>query len=110
MKESEFIDYDVITDLFDGYIKAGFERVKSKENILKYVELMKDVKKSFRHREDDFLDTEAGSYFMIDRIEVYIRKEIKYLELKYQPLRQYFARNIAEDETKTIMEYFNKNI
>lgn len=109
MKESDFIDYNTITDIFDDYIKAGFERVKSKENILKYVELMKQVKKSFRTHEDDFLDTEAGSYFMIDRIEVYIRKEIKYLELRYEPLRQYFSRNIAEDEVKTLMELFNKN-
>lgn len=108
--QSEFIDYKVLIDLFDDYIKAGFERVKSKENILKYVELMREVKKSFRNREDEFLDTEAGSYFMIDRIEVYIRKEINYLELRYTPLRQYYSRNIAEDETKMIMEYFNKNI
>ena len=110
IKQSEFIDYKFLTDIFDNYIKAGFERVKSKENILKYVELMKDVKKSFRHREDEFLDTEAGSYFMIDRIEVYIRKEINYLDLRYQPLRQYLSKNIAEDEVKTLMEYFNKNI
>lgn len=108
--QSEFIDYKVLIDLYDDYIKAGFERVKSKENILKYVELMREVKKSFRNREDEFLDTEAGSYFMIDRIEVYIRKEINYLELRYTPLRQYYSRNIAEDETKMIMEYFNKNI
>jgi hypothetical protein len=110
ISQSEFIDYKVLIDLFDDYIKAGFERVKSKENILKYVELMREVKKSFRNREDEFLDTEAGSYFMIDRIEVYIRKEINYLELRYTPLRQYYSRNIAEDETKMIMEYFNKNI
>jgi len=110
IKQSEYIDYKILIDLFDDYIQAGFERVKSKDNIMKYVELMKDVKKSFRYREDDHLDTEAGAYFMIDRIEVYIRKEIKYLELKYQPLRPYYSRNIAEEETKTLMEYFNKNI
>lgn len=110
ISQSEFIDYKVLIDLFDDYVKAGFERVKSKENIMKYVELMREVKKSFRNREDEFLDTEAGSYFMIDRIEVYIRKEINYLELRYTPLRQYYSRNIAEDETKMIMEYFNKNI
>lgn len=107
---SDSIDYKFMTDIFDDYIKAGFERVKSKENILKYVELMKEVKKSLRYREDDFLDTEAGAYYMIDRIEVYIRKEIKYLEIKYSPIRQYYSRNIAEDEVKTLMEYFNKNI
>jgi hypothetical protein len=110
INQSEFIDYKVLTDLFDNYIKAGFERVKSKENILKYIELMKEVKKSFRHREDEFLDTEAGAYYMIDRIEVYIRKEIKYLEIRYSPLRQYYSKNIAEDEVKILMGYFNKNI
>lgn len=110
MRESDFIDYKMLTNIFDDYIKAGFERVKSKENILKYVELMKQVKKSFRGREDEFLDTEAGSYYMLDRFEVYVRKEIRYLELRYEPLRQYLSRNIAEDEVKLLMEYFNKNI
>ncbi|KYC52363.1 MAG: hypothetical protein AMQ74_00750 [Candidatus Methanofastidiosum methylothiophilum] len=108
--QCDYIDYKFLTDIFDDYIKAGFERVKSKESIMKYIELMKDVKKSFRHREDEFLDTEAGSYYMLDRIEVYIRKEIKYLELKYEPIRQYLSRNIAEDEVKILMDYFNKNI
>jgi hypothetical protein len=56
------------------------------------------------------LDTEAGAYYMIDRIEVYIRKEIKYLEIRYSPLRQYYSKNIAEDEVKILMGYFNKNI
>jgi len=110
MKDSDSVDYKTLTDIFDDYIKAGFERVKSKENILKYVELMKQVKKTFRNHEDEFLDTEAGSYFMLDRIEVYIRKEVKYLELKYEPIRQYLSRNIAEDEVKSLMDYFNKGI
>ncbi|HOC77417.1 MAG TPA: hypothetical protein PLO36_01625 [Methanofastidiosum sp.] len=110
MKDSDSVDYKILTDIFDDYIKAGFERVKSKENILKYVELMKQVKKTFRNHEDEFLDTEAGSYFMLDRIEVYIRKEVKYLELKYEPIRQYLSRNIAEDEVKSLMDYFNKGI
>lgn len=110
INQSEYIDQKKLMSIFDDYIKAGFERVKSKENIMKYVELMKQVKKSFRHREDEFLNTEAGSYFMLDRIEVYIRKEIKYLELKYEPLRQYYSRDMSEDETKALMGYFNKNI
>jgi len=110
INQSEYIDQKKLMGIFDDYIKAGFERVKSKENIMKYVELMKQVKKSFRHREDEFLNTEAGSYFMLDRIEVYIRKEIKYLELKYEPLRQYYSRDMSEDETKALMGYFNKNI
>lgn len=46
---------------------------------------------------------------MLDRIEVYIRKEIKYLELKYEPMRQYYSRDMSEDETKALMEYLNKN-
>ncbi len=110
INQSEYIDQKKLMGIFDDYIKAGFERVKSKENIMKYIELMKQVKKSFRHREDEFLNTEAGSYFMLDRIEVYIRKEIKYLELKYEPLRQYYSRDMSEDETKALMGYFNKNI
>lgn len=109
ISQSEFIDQKKLMNIFDDYIKAGFERVKSKENIMKYVELMKQVKKSFRYREDEFLNTEAGAYYMLDRIEVYIRKEIKYLELKYEPMRQYYSRDMSEDETKALMEYLNKN-
>lgn len=110
IKAEKNIDYKEINDMVDSYVKAGFERVKAKEDITKFIELMRVCKKVLPDKEDQYLDTKAGAFYMIDRIEEYIIKDVKILELKYQNIRQYYSKNIAEDESKELMNYFNKNI
>ena len=96
--------------MVDSYVKAGFERVKAKEDITKFIELMRECKKALREKEDLYLDTKAGAFYMIDRIESYIIKDVKIIEIKYQNIRPYYSKNMAEDESKELMNIFNKNI
>ncbi len=110
IKAEKTIDYKEVNDMVDSYVKAGFERVKAKEDITKFIELMRVCKKVLPDKEDQYLETKAGAFYMIDRIEEYIIKDVKILELKYQNIRQYYSKNIAEDESKELMNYFNKNI
>lgn len=110
IRNEKSIDYKEINDMVDSYVKAGFERVKAKEDIMKFIELMRDVKKILPEKEDQYLDTKAGSFYMIDRIETYIIKDVKILELKYKNIRQYYSKNMAEDESKELLNIFNKNL
>ena len=110
IKNLKSIDYTEIIDLVDSYTKAGFERVRAKENIMKFIELIRDSKKALPHQEDNYLDTEAGAYYMIDRLEAYVVRDVKLLEIKYENIRQYYSKNVAEDEAKALLDFFNKNI
>ena len=110
IKTLKSIDFVEITDLVDSYTKAGFERVKAKENITKFIELIRECKKALPQKEDQYLETDAGAYYMIDRLEAYVIKDIKLLEIRYEGIRQYYSKNVAEDESKALMDYFNKNI
>jgi len=110
IKTLKSINYTEIIDLVDAYMKAGFERVRAKENIKKFIELARDSKKSLPHQEDNYLDTEAGAYYMIDRLEAYVVRDIKLLEIRYDSIRQYYSKNVAEDESKALLDFFNKNI
>ncbi len=103
----DFIDYKDFMDLIDSYINAGFERVKAKENLMKFAELIKLAKKTLKDKEDEFLDTEAGSFHMLDRFEAYARKDPVLLEHMYKNVREYFTKRMAEDETKDLMNLFN---
>lgn len=110
IRNEKTIDYKEINDMVDSYVKAGFERVKAKEDITKFIELMRDCKKALREKEDLYLETKAGAFYMIDRLETYVIKDVKILEIKYQNIRQYYSKNMAEDESKELMTIFNKNI
>ncbi|MCC7573542.1 MAG: hypothetical protein KO464_09185 [Candidatus Methanofastidiosum sp.] len=103
----DFIDYKEFMDLIDSYINAGFERVKAKENLMKFSELIKLAKKTLKDKEDEFLDTEAGSFHMLDRFEAYARKDPVLLEHMYKNVREYFTKRMAEDEAKDLMTLFN---
>lgn len=110
LKTLKSIDYAEITDLVDSYTKAGFERVKAKDNILKFIELIRECKKLLPQKEDQYLETDAGAYYMIDRLEAYVIKDVKILEYRYESIRQYYSKNVAEDESKALMEFLNKDI
>ena len=110
IKTLKSVEYKEITDLVDSYTKAGFERVKAKDNILKFIELMREAKKVLPQKEDQYLETEAGAYYMIDRIESYVIKDVKLLEVRYEHIRQYYSKNVAEDESKALLDFLNKNI
>ncbi len=110
VRGQDFIDYKDFMGLIDSYINAGFERVKAKENILKFAELIKLAKKTLKDKEDDFLDTEAGSFHMLDRFEAYARKDPVLLEHMYKNIREYYSKKMAEDESKELMTLFNKGL
>ena len=110
IKNLKAIDYTEITDLVDSYTKAGFERVKAKDNLMKFIELMRGAKKVLPQQEDKYLETAAGAFYMIDRIEAYVIKDVKLLEVRYEHIRQYYSKNVAEDESKALLDFLNKNI
>ncbi len=110
IRNLDFIDYKEFMGLIDSYIDAGLERVKAKNNILKFSELMKLARKTLPEKEDEYLETKEGAYYMLDRFETYTRKDVALLEHVYKDIREFYAKKISEDEIKSLLEFFNKDI
>lgn len=104
------IDYKDFMELVDSYIDAGLRRVKAKENILKFSELMILAKKTVPEKEDEYLETKEGAYYMLDRLDSYVRKDVALLQHAYKNIREFYAKKISEDEVKSMLEFFNKNV